>query len=232
MICCCSRKAADRWPDLLPRRHLNAQEGPAGHLRAPKNGLLDTWEAVFWPKCRHFSPGAGRAFGAKSAFQGPTGPKVGFFSKKSHIMRVKLGVWSYGKPRLGIAGPYPFRVGFWPPITNIFHALWAVGSYLPTPRDLGPPRHLNAAKGIPARGPAAGHQHRLTDAPGASRTPTPKGAAIVPAYADTWRRGLGRHTPLRKNTPGASAAPQRPQGPPTAGRKGTGPGSPGRPSPP
>ncbi len=42
---------------------------------------------------------------------------------------------------------------------------------------------------------------RLTDAPGASRTPTPKGAAIVPVYADTWRRGLGRRTPLRKNTP-------------------------------
>ena len=29
MICCCSRKAADRWPRQLPRRHLNAQEGPA-----------------------------------------------------------------------------------------------------------------------------------------------------------------------------------------------------------
>lgn len=30
----------------------------------------------------------------------------------------------------------------------------------------------------------------------------PKGAAIVPAYADTWRRGFGRRTPCRKTPPG------------------------------
>lgn len=75
MICCCSRKAADRWP----RRHLNAQEGPArtwpqplrlaqldtfGHLKRPSRYL----GGRFFAEMPAFFAHCAQDFGAKSAF--------------------------------------------------------------------------------------------------------------------------------------------------------------------
>lgn len=68
---------------------------------------------------------------------------------------------------------------------------------------------------------------RLTDAPGASRTPTPKGGRTCARVCRHLAAGFGQAHPPAENTPGASAAPQRPQGPPTAGRKDCRPTPPG-----
>lgn len=90
-------------------------------------------------------------------------------------------------------------------------------------RDLRPPTPLG-----PGRTPAPPTRaSRLTDAPGASRTPTPKGGRTCARVCRHLAAGFGQAHPPAENTPGASAAPQRPQGPPTAGRKDCRPTPPG-----
>lgn len=76
-------------------------------------------------------------------------------------------------------------------------------------RDLRPPPPLG-----PGRTPAPPTRaSRLTDAPGASRTHTPKGGRTCTRVCRHLAAGFGKAHPLRKNTPGASAAPQRPPAP-------------------
>jgi hypothetical protein len=94
------RERGKRWRPDTSTRHTWAQAEtnqaealkPGQTTRAAKISLLRTCKAVFPLEIRPFFATTPYGHFAKSAFQGPTGPKMCFLPPKLHFVRVTRGL--------------------------------------------------------------------------------------------------------------------------------------------